>query len=124
MRSIHLVPVALLALACAKEPAPADTAAAAAPQQVTITATDFGFQLPTTPIVAGVTAMTLVNTGKELHQVTLIRITEGKTVADLMTALQAPGMPPAWAVAWGGPNAAAPAGRHRRPWYSSQVRTR
>ena len=55
--------------------------------------------------------MTLVNTGKELHQVTLIRLTEGKTVADLMTALQAPGMPPAWAVAWGGPNAAAPGGQ-------------
>ena len=111
MRPVALVPIALVALACAREPAPADTATTAAPQQVTITATDFGFQVPTAPIVAGVTAMTLVNTGKELHQVTLIRITEGKSFADLMTALQAPGMPPAWAVAWGGPNAAAPGGQ-------------
>lgn len=111
MRPMHLLPVALLALACAKEPAPADSAAAAAPQQVTITATDYGFQLPASPIAAGVTTMTLVNTGKELHQVTLIRLTDGKTVADLMTALQAPGAPPAWAVASGGPNAAAPGGQ-------------
>lgn len=110
MRLAPLLSLALVALACAKEPAPADTAAAA-PQQVTITATDFGFQLPAAPIVAGLTTMTLVNTGKELHQVTLIRITEGKTLADLMTALQAPGMPPAWAVAWGGPNAATPGGQ-------------
>ena len=107
MRLAHLSSLALVALGCAKEPAPADTAAVA-PQQVTITATDFGFQLPTSPIVAGVTAITLVNTGKELHQVTLFRLTDGKSVADLMTALQAPGMPPAWAVPWGGPNSAAP----------------
>ena len=110
MRHARLLPIALVALACAKEPAPSQ-APAAAPQQVTITATDFGFQLPTAPLVAGLTTMTLVNTGKELHQVTLIRITEGKTVADLTAALQAPGMPPSWAVAWGGPNAAAPGGQ-------------
>jgi hypothetical protein len=37
MRSIRLLPVALVALACAKEPAPAGAPAEATPQQVTIT---------------------------------------------------------------------------------------
>ena len=109
MRSIRLLPVALVALACAKEPAPAGAPAEATPQQVTVTATDFGFQLPATPVVAGLTTMTLVNTGTEIHHVQLIRITEGKTFADLAAALQVQGPPPAWAVDAGGPNAAGPA---------------
>jgi len=97
-----------LVAACAKEAAP--PAAPPAPQQVTITATDFGYQLPSSPIVAGLTTMTLVNTGKEHHHVTLVQLKDGKTLDDLMAALQAPGMPPEWAVASGGPNAAAPGG--------------
>lgn len=108
MRCAPLLAATFTALACAREAAPPPPAE---PQQVTITATDFGFQLPTSPIVAGLTAVTLVNTGKELHHVTLVRLEEGKTVDDLMTAMQAPGMPPAWAVASGGPNAAAPGGQ-------------
>ena len=36
MRSIRLLPVALVALACAKEPAPAGAPAEGTPQQVTV----------------------------------------------------------------------------------------
>lgn len=110
MRPARLPLIAVLALACARDPAPADSAAAA-PQQVTITASDYAFQPPSTPIMAGLTSMTLVNTGTEVHHVQLIRITDGKTLADLTAALQAQGPPPAWAVPAGGPNAAPPGGQ-------------
>ena len=108
MRPTRLLPLALVALACAREPAPAGTASAAAPQQVTITATDFGYQLPSTPIHAGLTTVSLVNTGKELHHIQFYRLTEGKTLDDFTTTMKADGPPPSWALPQGGPNAALP----------------
>jgi hypothetical protein len=112
MRPISLVPLALMALACAKEPAPAGTVTSvAAPQQVTITAMDYGYQLPSAPIHAGLTTITLANSGKELHQIQFARLTEGKTVADFGEALKAGGPPPAWAISQGGPNGALPGGQ-------------
>jgi plastocyanin len=108
MRSALLLPIALVALACAREPAPAGTTAAAAAQQVTITATDFGYELPATPIAAGLTTVTLMNTGKELHHVQFYRLTEGKSVADFSAASQGEGPPPAWAIPEGGPNGVLP----------------
>jgi len=109
MRHAHLLLATLVAMACAKEPAPADTAATAAqPQQVTITATDFGYQLPSTPIHAGLTTITLANSGAELHQIQFARLTDGKTVADFGEALKAGGPLPAWALIQGGPNGALP----------------
>ncbi len=108
MRPIHLLPATLLVLACAKEPAPAGAPAEATPQQVTITATDFGYQFPSTPIHAGLTTITLVNSGQEIHHIQFYRLTEGKTMADLTEALKTEGPPPAWAVNAGGPNGALP----------------
>jgi len=111
MRAVPLLFLGLSAVAYTKEPAPEiGTPAAAAPQAVTITATDFGYQLPTTPVHAGLTTMTLVNQGAEVHHASLIQIKDGKTMDDLMAALQAGGPLPAWAVAVGGPNAAPPGG--------------
>lgn len=99
----------MVALACAKEPAPAGSVTAgAAPQQVTITATDFGYQLPSAPIHAGLTTITLANAGKELHQIQFYRLTEGKTLADFTEATKANGAPPAWALPLAGPNGALP----------------
>lgn len=109
MRVAPLLLLGLGAVACAKEPAPAITIAAA-PQEVAITATDFGYVLPTAPIHAGLTTVTLVNQGAEVHHATLIRLEDGKTVADYLTALQAGGPPPTWGVPVGGPNAAPPSG--------------
>jgi len=114
MRHAHLLLATMVALACAREKAPAGSAttttaaAAVAPQQVTITATDYGYQLPSAPIHAGLTTITLANSGKELHQIQFARLTGGKTVADFGEALKAGGPPPSWALIQGGPNGALP----------------
>ncbi len=88
--------------------APAATeGVAAAPPQVTITATDYKLELPAS-IPAGVVTLHLVNHGKELHQAQLVRLDEGKTADDLMAAAKRPGPPPTWAKFMGGPNGVAP----------------
>jgi hypothetical protein len=87
---------------------PATTASAtAAPVSVTVTATDFGFEAPAT-VPAGAVTIHLVNHGKELHQAQLIKLEDGKTVADLAKALKNPGPPPPWVKFVGGPNGIAP----------------
>ena len=75
------------------------------PNVVTFTAADYGYTGPDT-IPAGVTTFRLVNSGKEPHHLSLIKLNEGKTAQDLGAAM-APGAPwPSWAVEVGGPNAA------------------
>lgn len=108
MRIAPMLAIALAAAACAKEPA---QDVAAAPQSVVITATDYGFELPSAPVQAGLTALTLVNNGQEIHHITLFQLADGKTVDDFMSAIANPGPPPAWAVAMGGPNGAPPGGQ-------------
>jgi hypothetical protein len=51
-----------------------------------------------------------VNDGKELHHITIFKLEQGKTFADLQAAMKKPGPPPAWLVSVGGPNAAVPGG--------------
>ena len=81
---------------------------AAAPRIVTVTARDYAFDAPDT-VPAGVTTIRLVNKGPELHHVYMIRLEEGKTMADFMKALQAGGgPPPSWIKDVGGPNAPVP----------------
>lgn len=97
--------LALGAAACAK-PAPQP----AGPNVVTITAADYVFNVPDT-IPAGLTTFRLVNQGKELHHASLIRLKDGKTVADFQSGLQAmktQGPPPPWISFVGGPNAVTP----------------
>lgn len=88
-------------------PPAAVAAAAPAPPQITITATDFKLAMPAT-IAAGSVALRLVNAGKELHQAQIIRLEDGKTVADLQAAMKHEGPPPAWLHFIGGPNGIAP----------------
>jgi len=103
------LPAVLLTLACAKEPAPVShISSVAAPQLVTITATEYGYELPSTPVHSGLTTITLVNHGQQLHHMQLVRLTDGKTVADLTAALMAHAPLPAWVVLEGGPNGARP----------------
>src|SRR6266536_3082304 len=84
----------------ASAPAPAAPAAASAaatsPATVTITATDFKLDLPS-QIPAGAVTLHLINHGKELHQAQIIRLEDGKTVADFAKAMQKNGPPPSWA---------------------------
>jgi|KBSMisStandDraft_5_1062788.scaffolds.fasta_scaffold07791_4 hypothetical protein len=95
-----------------EKPAPATadaTAAAPAPTMLTITATDYAFELPA-QVPAGIVTIHLVNNGKEFHQAQLIRLEDGKTAADFGEAMKHPGPPPTWVKFLGGPNAAGPSG--------------
>ncbi len=107
VRSILLAPaLAALAFAAAAPPGHGPSA----PRVVTIVASEFHFMAPAS-VPAGRTTFRLVNHGQQVHHVTLIRLNEGKTVADLEAAFKQPGPPPAWAVLVGGPNAANPGGQ-------------
>src|SRR5256884_7164979 len=81
---------------------------AAGPSLITITATDYAFGVPDT-IAAGLTTFRLVNQGKELHHANLVRLGEGKTMADfqagLAGAMKNHTPPPTWMGFAGGPNA-------------------
>ena len=88
---------AFLLAGCGKtETAETDTgssaapAAAASPNMVTFTATDFAFQGPDT-IPAGLTMFHLAANGQDLHHLQLLKLEEGKTYADLQAALKAGG---------------------------------
>jgi uncharacterized cupredoxin-like copper-binding protein len=79
---------------------------------VAVTATDFAFdgpaQLPT-----GANTFQLVNQGKELHQIQLIKLENGKTADDLVKALKKPGPLPSWIKFAGGPNGITPGAETR-----------
>jgi hypothetical protein len=81
------VPVALAA--CAKKPAPAAQPTANA---VSYTATEFTFEGPDT-IPAGLTTFQLANAGQEAHQLVVMRIDSGKTMADVQAMMQNPAVP-------------------------------
>ncbi len=87
--------------------APAAPAASAEAPLLRLVATDFAFTGPDT-VAPGFTTVRLVNHGPSLHHVQLVRLEQGKTLADLGAATQHEGPLPAWAVLVGGPNAAAP----------------
>jgi uncharacterized cupredoxin-like copper-binding protein len=74
---------------------------------VTIHAKEFAFTAPST-IAAGQVTLRLVNDGKMLHHVQVLRLGEGKSMADLEAAMKTNGPPPAWLTSVGGPNAAVP----------------
>jgi uncharacterized cupredoxin-like copper-binding protein len=79
---------------------------AGTPAAVVLTAKDYSFESPTS-VPAGVVSMRLLNQGKELHQAQIVRLDEGKTVADLEKALKH-GPLPSWIKFVGGPNGIAP----------------
>jgi uncharacterized cupredoxin-like copper-binding protein len=79
------------------------------PRIVSVHASEFAFSAPKT-VPAGTITFHLVNDGKQLHHVTVVKLLHGKTTADYVAAMKNPGPPPAWAVEAGGPNAAVPGG--------------
>jgi hypothetical protein len=79
----------------------------AGPNVVNVVAREYQFEMPDT-IPAGPTLFHLTDKGKQLHHVTLVKLEQGKTLADL-TALP-PGPFPSWAVFMGGPNTPMPKG--------------
>ena len=73
---------------------------------VTVHAKEFAFILPAS-IPAGTTTFRLMNDGKEVHQISILQLAKGKTIADYAAAMKA-GKPAPWASGVGGPNAAGP----------------
>ncbi|MGD2215499.1 MAG: hypothetical protein PVJ64_02030 [Gemmatimonadales bacterium] len=94
--------------ACRPEDAPQGerSMAAAAPNVVTIVATDFAYQAPA-EIPAGLTTLAMVNQGSEAHHAQLVRLGEGKRLADFLE-LEEGAPQPSWVSFVGGPNAADP----------------
>lgn len=76
-----------------------------APAQATFVATEYAYDGPET-LEAGWTQMTLDNQGELAHDLILVKLGEGKTMADVMAALEA-GAPPDWAEFYGGTSAEA-----------------
>jgi hypothetical protein len=72
------------------------------PPMVTITYTDYAFDVPE-HLPAGMTTFHAVNNGKELHSGTLVRLDSARTMPDLLEAMKTPGPLPAWAKLYGGP---------------------
>ena len=99
---------AVLSLACRSDkPAVSttDTTAAptSAPPVVVVNASNYAFDAPA-EVPAGHVTFKLVNQAGSLHHVQLVRLLEGKTVENFVTALKSGGPPPSWAVDAGGPN--------------------
>ena len=123
LKLLFLATSLILAAACAAGETPGDAAVSAdtgtaapagtaAPNVVTITASDYKFAAPD-QIPAGLTTFKLLDTGKEVHHASLIRLKDGKTYADMMATMKAmkPGtQPPAWIEPLGGPNGIVPGG--------------
>jgi hypothetical protein len=101
--------VSLIVAACGGRQA--DTAsdaappAASTPPVIEIAGNEFAFQAPDT-FPAGPVTVRLRNDGMELHHVQLVRLEEGKTLADLASVQTY--VP--WAELAGGPNSPAPGG--------------
>ncbi|HEU4698782.1 MAG TPA: hypothetical protein VFS40_06370 [Gemmatimonadales bacterium] len=80
------------------------------PTVVDVVAREYAFTMPDS-IPAGLVTIQLRNEGKQLHHFWMVRLTEGRTFADLMSHLKAhPEQMPAWAVNIGGPQPPAPGG--------------
>jgi hypothetical protein len=111
LRPLGLLPIALLVLACAKKEAPpAEQTAApppAEPRMVMVTASEYAFTMPDT-LTAGPTLFHLVGNGAEVHHLQIMRLLEGKTIADFAALPEGP--PPPWVQEIGGPNAVRPGG--------------
>lgn len=87
-----LVGAAALAGACKKSAPPAQAAATV----VNVTATEFAFVAPDT-VRAGLVTLRFKDQGQEPHQVVVMRIDSGKTIADLQAMATDPNMRvPGW----------------------------
>jgi hypothetical protein len=87
--------------------APPASSASSSDNLVHVVATDYKLEIPA-KIPAGAVSMHLMNEGKEMHQAVIVRLEDGKTVADLAQGMKAEGPPPPWMKFVGGPNGIAP----------------
>src|SRR6266576_4586029 len=101
---IRVVPLLALAASSALLPATSHRPVAAKPNVVVIHAKDFSFTVPKS-VPAGATTFRLVNDGKQLHHLAIIKLAKGKSFMDYAAALKMGGPPPRWATDVGGANA-------------------
>ncbi|MEO7455097.1 MAG: hypothetical protein ABIY52_02470 [Gemmatimonadaceae bacterium] len=78
-----------------------------APPVVEVHAKDFSYNNPKT-VQSGPVTFRLVNDGKEMHHLSIIKLGSGKTMKDVEAAMKKQGPPPGWMIDMGGPNAAIP----------------
>jgi uncharacterized cupredoxin-like copper-binding protein len=107
MRSATLPAVAVCTVLAVLSGCEGKKAPAADANLLRVVAADFKFDAPET-IPGGVTTVRLVDQGATFHHLQLVRLDQGKTVADLVEAMKSPGPLPGWATMVGGPNAAMP----------------
>lgn len=88
-------------------PLAAQAKAAAGAHVVNVIAKEYQYEMPDT-LPAGPTEFHFSDDGKQLHHMTIVKLEQGKTLADF-TALP-PGPFPAWATLMGGPNSPIPGG--------------
>jgi hypothetical protein len=100
-RSILPLVAATTILACAREAAPPP-----GPNIVTIVGTDFAFALPET-LPPGLTTFRLANAGAEPHHAVVVKLAEGKTLADFQAAAMSE-QTPEWMTFPGSPGAVMP----------------
>ena len=100
---LFVVYLLLLAACSPASPVVEDTteadAAEAGINEVTFTAVEYSFEGPES-IPAGWTRLTLDNQGELSHDLLPVKLAEGKTIDDVMAALEAEG-PPEWATLYG-----------------------
>lgn len=106
LRAFAVALFAAAAVASSSSSSPAGESGGFKHPVVTVHATEFAFAAPGS-IAAGTTTFRLVNDGKEIHQISILRLAKGKTLADYASAMKA-NKPTPWAVGVGGPNAAGP----------------
>jgi len=94
----------VLALSCGKE----ETPEPAPIPSVMVMAEDYSFQMPDT-LTAGVMSFRVMNHGKELHHLSIVKLAEGQTMASLQQINPTAPLP-AGMVLMGGPNFAPPGG--------------
>ena len=84
---------------------------AAAPNVVSLAATEYAFEAPDT-LPAGWTNFRLANRGQEVHYGHIVRLEPGRTVGELVDAyaeaIRTSGPRPKWVTRFGGPGGAAP----------------
>ena len=102
--------VAVLSACSTEEKTPSQNLAAA-PNVVSLTATEYAFEAPDT-IPAGWTTFRLANRGQEVHYGHMVRLEPGRTVRELVDAyaeaIRTSGPRPKWVTRFGGPGGAAP----------------
>ena len=106
--------IALVAFlpACASDrEAPRPNLAAAVPNVISLTATEYAFAAPDT-LPAGWTTFRLANHGEEVHYGHMVQLEAGRTVQELVDAyaeaIRTSGPRPKWMTRFGGPGGAAP----------------